>query len=54
MELVSGTLAFLRQNPHLFMSVQDSEQTVSLTENITSQISTYRDSPSTLKLKIQI
>lgn len=34
MELVSGTLAFLRQNPHLFMSVQDSEQTASLTGNI--------------------
>lgn len=40
-ELVSGTLAFLRHNPHhffFFLSVQDSEQTASLTENIKSQL----------------
>lgn len=54
MELVSGTLAFLRQNPHLFFfllifffpSVQDSEQTASLT-NIKSQLVTNREGPST-------
>lgn len=54
MELVSGTLAFLRQNPHLFMSVQDSEQTASLTGNIKSQLNTYRDSLSTLREKLKI
>lgn len=40
-----------------FMSVQDSEQTASLTGNIKSQLNTYRDSLSlTLKenLKIEI
>lgn len=53
MELVSGTLAFLRQNPHL-LSVQDSEQTASLTGNIKSQLNTYRDSLSTLKENLKI
>lgn len=36
------------------MSVQDSEQTASLTDNIKSQFNTYRDSLSTLKEKLKI
>ena len=37
-----------------FLSVQDSEQTASLTENIKSQLNTDRDSLSTLKEKLKI
>lgn len=59
MELVSGTLAFLRQNPHLFFFFKwvckiVSKLRCSITENIKSPCNTYRDSPSILKEKLKI
>lgn len=43
MALLSGTLAFLRQKSTSFMSVQDIEQTASLTGNTKPQLNKHTE-----------